>query len=62
MLRMVENPDILSTIGHHARRPYLVKSVLPPRPTNLIANAQAKLSREGADFIVANDVSAEGGA
>ncbi len=59
-LRMVENPDILATIGHHARRPYLVVG-FAAETEDLIANAQAKLKRKGADFIVANDVSAEGG-
>jgi phosphopantothenoylcysteine decarboxylase/phosphopantothenate--cysteine ligase len=61
VLRMVENPDILSTIGHHASRPYLVVG-FAAETNDLIANAQVKLSRKGADFIVANDVSAEGGA
>jgi phosphopantothenoylcysteine decarboxylase/phosphopantothenate--cysteine ligase len=60
-LRMVENPDILASVGHHARRPYLVVG-FAAETNDLIANAQAKLRRKGADFIVANDVSAEGGA
>jgi len=60
VLRMTENPDILATIGHHARRPYLVVG-FAAETQNLVANAQAKLKRKGADFIVANDVSAEGG-
>jgi phosphopantothenoylcysteine decarboxylase / phosphopantothenate---cysteine ligase len=59
-LRMVENPDILATIGHHKQRPYLVVG-FAAETQDLIANAQAKLKRKGADFIVANDVSAEGG-
>ncbi|PSJ55738.1 bifunctional phosphopantothenoylcysteine decarboxylase/phosphopantothenate--cysteine ligase CoaBC [Kumtagia ephedrae] len=61
VLRMVENPDILATIGHHARRPYLVVG-FAAETQDLVANAKAKLKRKGADFIVANDVSAEGGA
>ncbi|MDQ6434635.1 bifunctional phosphopantothenoylcysteine decarboxylase/phosphopantothenate--cysteine ligase CoaBC [Mesorhizobium sp. LHD-90] len=61
VLKMVENPDILATIGRHARRPYLVVG-FAAETNDLIANAQAKLKRKGADFIVANDVSAEGGA
>ena len=62
-LRMVENPDILATIGHHASGPIL-SSALPRKLRMLIANAAAKLKRKGADFIVANDVSvgAVGGA
>ncbi len=60
-LRMVENPDILATVGHHASRPRLVIG-FAAETQNLIANAQAKLARKGADMIVANDVSTEGGA
>jgi phosphopantothenoylcysteine decarboxylase/phosphopantothenate--cysteine ligase len=61
VLRMVENPDILSTVGHHPQRPYLVVG-FAAETNDLVANAQSKLGRKGADFIVANDVSAEGGA
>lgn len=59
-LQMVENPDILAGIGHHANRPYLVVG-FAAETQNVVANAQAKLKRKGADFIVANDVSHEGG-
>jgi len=59
-LQMVENPDILAGIGHHARRPYLVVG-FAAETQDVLRNAQAKLARKGADFIVANDVSHEGG-
>jgi phosphopantothenoylcysteine decarboxylase/phosphopantothenate--cysteine ligase len=59
-LRMIENPDILATVGHHRQRPYLVVG-FAAETQNLTANAEAKLKRKGADFIVANDVSSEGG-
>ena len=59
-LQMVENPDILAGIGHHRQRPYLVIG-FAAETENLLANAQAKLARKGADFIVANDVSHAGG-
>jgi len=59
-LRMVENPDILAGIGHHKQRPYLVVG-FAAETADLEANAQAKLRKKGADFIVANDVS-HGGA
>ncbi len=59
-LAMVENPDILAGIGHHSQRPYLVVG-FAAETQNLLANAEAKLARKGADFIVANDVSAEHG-
>lgn len=60
-LRMVENPDILATIGHHALRPPLVVG-FAAETQDVLKNAQAKLHKKGADFIVANDVSPAGGA
>lgn len=59
-LRMVENPDILATIGHHERRPALVIG-FAAETQNVVENAQAKLKRKGADIIVANDVSSDSG-
>jgi phosphopantothenoylcysteine decarboxylase/phosphopantothenate--cysteine ligase len=55
-LQMVENPDILAGIGHHKQRPYLVVG-FAAETNELEKNAQAKLKKKGADFIVANDVS-----
>ncbi len=55
-LTMTENPDILRTVGHHEKRPKLVVG-FAAETNDLIANATAKLSRKGADMIVANDVS-----
>ncbi|PZO82527.1 MAG: bifunctional phosphopantothenoylcysteine decarboxylase/phosphopantothenate--cysteine ligase CoaBC [Mesorhizobium amorphae] len=55
-LALVENPDILAGVGHHKQRPRLVVG-FAAETENLLANAQAKLSRKGADLIVANDVS-----
>ncbi|MEP3198498.1 MAG: bifunctional phosphopantothenoylcysteine decarboxylase/phosphopantothenate--cysteine ligase CoaBC [Lentilitoribacter sp.] len=57
---LVENPDILKTVGHHAKRPALVVG-FAAETQNLIDNATAKLKRKGADMIVANDVSPETG-
>jgi len=59
-LSMVENPDILAGVGHHALRPRLVVG-FAAETQNLLANAHAKLAKKGADFIVANDVSAATG-
>jgi phosphopantothenoylcysteine decarboxylase / phosphopantothenate---cysteine ligase len=59
-LKMVENPDILAGIGHHEKRPYLVVG-FAAETQNVLRNAEAKLKKKGADFIVANDVSHEGG-
>ncbi|MFN7177734.1 MAG: bifunctional phosphopantothenoylcysteine decarboxylase/phosphopantothenate--cysteine ligase CoaBC, partial [Thermaurantiacus sp.] len=56
-LSLVENPDILSTVGHlSGNRPKLVVG-FAAETQNLIANAQGKLQRKAADWIVANDVS-----
>ena len=60
ILSMVENPDILATVGHHAKRPAVVVG-FSAETANVIANAEAKLAKKGADFIVANDVSPESG-
>jgi phosphopantothenoylcysteine decarboxylase/phosphopantothenate--cysteine ligase len=60
-LTFVENPDILATVGRHATmRPRLVIG-FAAETQNLLANAEAKLARKGADMIVANDVSPETG-
>jgi phosphopantothenoylcysteine decarboxylase/phosphopantothenate--cysteine ligase len=59
-LAMVENPDILATIGHHAMRPSLVIG-FAAETQDVVENARAKLSRKGADMIVANDVSHDSG-
>ncbi|MBX3529532.1 MAG: bifunctional phosphopantothenoylcysteine decarboxylase/phosphopantothenate--cysteine ligase CoaBC [Rhizobiaceae bacterium] len=59
-LRMVENPDILATVGHHAKRPELVIG-FAAETQDLVANARKKLEKKGADLIVANDVSHDSG-
>jgi phosphopantothenoylcysteine decarboxylase/phosphopantothenate--cysteine ligase len=57
---LVENPDILKTVGHHKKRPSIVVG-FAAETQNLIDNATAKLNKKGADMIVANDVSPETG-
>ncbi|MBN9034642.1 MAG: bifunctional phosphopantothenoylcysteine decarboxylase/phosphopantothenate--cysteine ligase CoaBC [Rhizobiales bacterium] len=59
-LKMVENPDILAGVGHHAQRPRLVVG-FAAETADLISNAKAKLAKKGADLIVANDVSHDSG-
>ena len=59
-LPLAENPDILKTVGHHAKRPKLVVG-FAAETSDVEANARAKLDRKGADMIVANDVSPETG-
>jgi phosphopantothenoylcysteine decarboxylase / phosphopantothenate---cysteine ligase len=61
-LALTENPDILATVAHDARkRPRLVIG-FAAETDHIIAHAKAKLARKGCDWILANDVSAEGGA
>ncbi|OLY46459.1 phosphopantothenoylcysteine decarboxylase / phosphopantothenate--cysteine ligase [Bartonella apis] len=57
-LEMVENPDILATIGHARNRPKLVIG-FAAETNDLIENAKKKLDKKGADFILANDVSVD---
>jgi phosphopantothenoylcysteine decarboxylase/phosphopantothenate--cysteine ligase len=60
-LSLVENPDLLATIAKSTdQRPPLVIG-FAAETNDLIANATAKLARKGCDWIVANDVSPEGG-
>jgi phosphopantothenoylcysteine decarboxylase / phosphopantothenate---cysteine ligase len=61
-LALVENPDILATISKlKTQRPQLVVG-FAAETEKVIEHAKAKLKRKGCDWIVANDVSAEGGA
>ncbi|WP_273757477.1 bifunctional phosphopantothenoylcysteine decarboxylase/phosphopantothenate--cysteine ligase CoaBC [Bartonella sp. AU55XJBT] len=55
-LHMVENPDILATIGHAPNRPSLVIG-FAAETCDIITNAQKKCIEKGADFILANDIS-----
>jgi phosphopantothenoylcysteine decarboxylase/phosphopantothenate--cysteine ligase len=55
-LKLAQNPDILHTIAHGALRPRLVIG-FAAETDDVIANAQSKLGRKGADWIIANDVS-----
>ena len=55
-LALVENPDILASLGSHASmRPKLVIG-FAAETDELIANAKAKRVAKGSDWIVANDV------
>jgi phosphopantothenoylcysteine decarboxylase/phosphopantothenate--cysteine ligase len=60
-LELVENPDILATIGkHRTLRPTLVVG-FAAETDDLAGNARKKLEAKGADWILANDVSPETG-
>jgi phosphopantothenoylcysteine decarboxylase/phosphopantothenate--cysteine ligase len=61
-LALVENPDILKTVGHEppGQRPALVIG-FAAETEQVIDNAARKRKSKGADWIVANDVSPETG-
>lgn len=54
-IRLVENPDILRTLGH-AKRAGQVVVGFAAETDDVIANARAKLAKKNADMIVANQV------
>jgi len=58
VLHLVENPDILATLARGPRRPRLVVG-FAAETEHVVDHARAKLSRKGADWIVANDVSGD---
>jgi phosphopantothenoylcysteine decarboxylase/phosphopantothenate--cysteine ligase len=61
VFELVPNPDILATIAAAGpARPRLVVG-FAAETDDLMANAQGKLRRKNADWIVANDVSSETG-
>lgn len=55
-LRLVENPDILATLGASPDRPRLLVG-FAAETQDVVEHAKAKRLRKGADWIVANDVS-----
>ncbi|HEX9159841.1 MAG TPA: bifunctional phosphopantothenoylcysteine decarboxylase/phosphopantothenate--cysteine ligase CoaBC [Rhizomicrobium sp.] len=60
-LRLVRNPDILATLAQANTRPTLVVG-FAAETENVVDLARAKRDRKGADWIIANDVSVQGGA
>ena len=58
LLKLVENPDILATLAQHKNRPRLLIG-FAAETDEVVANATAKRTRKGADWIVANDVSGD---
>ena len=54
---MIENPDILQVLSNsESQRPRLIVG-FAAETENIIANAKAKLTSKGCDWIVANNVS-----
>ena len=58
LIKLVENPDILASIAQSAQRPRLLIG-FAAETDDVVQNAIAKLSRKGADWIIANDVSGD---
>ena len=57
-LRLLENPDLLAELGSSPQRPRLLIG-FAAETEDVVPNAQAKLDRKRADWIVANDVSGD---
>lgn len=58
-LPLVRNPDVLAELGQ-VKAPGAVHVAFAAETEQLIAHARAKLVKKRADFVVANDVTAEG--
>ena len=59
-LTLAENPDILATIGRHAKRPGIVVG-FAAETEKLAEHAAQKLKKKACDLILANDVSRDSG-
>jgi len=59
ILELAENPDILKTLGN-MKRSHQIMVGFAAETQNVLENARIKLSKKNLDFIVANDVTAEG--
>ena len=57
-LNLTENPDILASLALHKERPGLLIG-FAAETEKIVEHAQAKLSKKGCDWIVANDVSGD---
>jgi phosphopantothenoylcysteine decarboxylase/phosphopantothenate--cysteine ligase len=58
LIKLVENPDILTTIAQSAQRPRLLIG-FAAETDDVVANAMAKRARKDVDWIIANDVSGD---
>ena len=57
-LELTENPDILKSLASHKNRPELVIG-FAAETNDVVAHAQAKLTKKKCDWIIANDVSGD---
>lgn len=58
-LRLVQNPDIAAELGKR-KRPGQILVGFAAETEDVLQNARGKMARKGLDFIVANDLTAEG--
>lgn len=58
-ITLVKNPDVIAELGK-VKRPGQITVAFAAETQDLIANARKKLVTKNADFVVANDVTAEG--
>lgn len=58
-LRLVQNPDIAAELGKRKRHGQILVG-FAAETEEIIQNARGKMARKGLDFIVANDLTAEG--
>lgn len=58
-IALVKNPDVLAELGRR-KRPGQVTVAFAAETQAVVANARAKLTTKNADFVVANDVRADG--
>jgi phosphopantothenoylcysteine decarboxylase/phosphopantothenate--cysteine ligase len=59
-LKLIENPDILASVGKHHSRPKLVVG-FAAETEDVLLNAKEKIKKKGCDIIIANDVSVTSG-
>lgn len=58
-IRLIKNPDVIAELGRH-KRPGQVTVSFAAETEKLVEHAREKLVKKNADFVVANDVTAEG--
>lgn len=59
-VQLIENVDILASVGHHKNRPDLVIG-FAAETDDLLAHSDSKRQRKGCDWILANPVHQQGG-
>jgi phosphopantothenoylcysteine decarboxylase/phosphopantothenate--cysteine ligase len=52
VIKLVKNPDIISSVAEHSARPFVAG--FAAETENVVANGQEKLERKGLDLLFAN--------